>query len=264
MPTSANGWPVLDVAPPAITVPGCGARFRVLPGDVSVIFADLVHLFDRTVEDVDTVGHPGQQPLPKISGSEPSKVFDDWSWAYRPVRGQRTGFSNHASGTAIDLNATQHPRGAAGTFTRAQKRAVRLILSRYVDPRTGLCVVRWGEDYVTTVDGMHFEINAGPDAVERVVDKLRRLELPVPVPGSGNGKTSTALPYRAPTIGDDMHIWHTAGEQDDRVFLVVGDRKWLIPDPATLRDLRAAGVPDRGDAPARVLNLFPTVPDFTH
>ena len=271
MPTSQNGWPVLEAAPPLITVPGCGVRFRVRPGDVAVIFADLVTLFDRRVEDVDTVGHPAGAPAPAIAGGEPSKVDDDWSYAYRPVRGKSSGFSNHASGTAIDLNATQHPRGEEGTYSRAQKRAVRTIMSRYVDPQSGRCVVRWGEDYVHNpakgqyVDGMHFEINADAAAVERVVDRLRRLDEPVPVPGTG-GRTN-AGEVRHPTNpttsnGADMFLWHTAGDADKRVFLVVGDRKMLVPDAEMLADLRAAGIPDRGDCPSRVLNLFPTVKSF--
>jgi hypothetical protein len=100
-------------------------------------------------------------------------IRDDWGWAYRPIRGRTTGFSNHASATAIDLNATKHPRGAEGTFTAAEKRAVRRILADLVDERTGESVVRWGEDFSTTVDGMHFEINADAGAVDRVANRIK-------------------------------------------------------------------------------------------
>ena len=36
-------------------------------------------------------------------------IRDDWGWAYRPVRGQQTGFSNHASATAIDWPKACNP-----------------------------------------------------------------------------------------------------------------------------------------------------------
>jgi hypothetical protein len=125
------------------------------PGDVTEVLREVARRFHSEVEPID------------------GGVRDDWGWAYRPVRGQQTGFSNHASGTAVDLNATQHPRGVKNTFTAAQERAVRRILASMRDERTGREVVRWGEDYTTTVDGMHFEINAGADAVSRVARRIR-------------------------------------------------------------------------------------------
>jgi hypothetical protein len=100
-------------------------------------------------------------------------VRDDWGWAYRPVRGQSSGFSNHASATAIDLNATQHPRGVRNTFTASEKAAVRKILAATHDDTIDRNVVRWGEDYSTTIDGMHFEINADSAAVARVAKRIR-------------------------------------------------------------------------------------------
>lgn len=90
-----------------------------------------------------------------------------WGYAYRPVRGQSSGFSNHASGTAIDYNAPKHPLGASGTFTAAQKAEIRKIL----DEVGG--VVRWGGDYQNRKDEMHFEINAEYSKVQAVAAKLR-------------------------------------------------------------------------------------------
>lgn len=98
-------------------------------------------------------------------------IWDEWGWAVRPVRGQLTGYSNHASGSAEDLNATRHPRGVpiAKTFTPVQIRRIRRMLRI----RT-LGFVRWGGDYKTTVDGMHFEIAPGAklSTIERIAKTL--------------------------------------------------------------------------------------------
>lgn len=154
---SQNGWTVLEDPPPLVELPGTGVRLRIRPGDVAVVLAELGRRFHAEVEPLDlaVMVAPGR---------------DDWGWAYRPVRGQETGFSNHASGTAIDLNATRHPRGVAGTFTATQERVVRRILADLDG------VVRWGEDYRTTVDGMHFEIAADADDVARVAARIRNQE----------------------------------------------------------------------------------------
>jgi len=75
--------------------------------------------------------------------------------AYREISGSTT-LSNHASGTAIDLNAPRHPLGASGTFSSTQVSRIRSILT-YCDG-----VVRWGGDYATRKDEMHFEISVQP------------------------------------------------------------------------------------------------------
>lgn len=50
-----------------------------------------------------------------------------WGYAYHPISGSTT-YSNHASGTAIDCNAPDHPLGVANTFTVAQ---VALVAGRW-------------------------------------------------------------------------------------------------------------------------------------
>ncbi|MDV3221298.1 peptidoglycan-binding protein [Intrasporangium sp.] len=89
--------------------------------------------------------------------NEVEALVDGWCWghAYRPISGSTT-LSNHSSGTAIDINAPRHPLGAAGTFSSTQVSRIRSILS-YCDG-----VVRWGGDYSTRKDEMHFEINVRP------------------------------------------------------------------------------------------------------
>jgi hypothetical protein len=213
---SANGWTVLESPPPPVEVPGTDIKVRVRPGDVATVLTYVAARFHAEVERLDL-------PVEEDPGR------DEWGWAWRPIRGQSSGFSNHAAGCAIDLNATRHPRGVRSTFTAAQKRAVRKILASTFDAQTGRNVVRWGEDYRTTVDGMHFE-QAAADAV------------PTPEPT---------------TLEDGMFIANVAGP-DKRAFLVNPPFKMLLAKNVA-DELRAKGVKDIGDMTAGTLNVFATV-----
>lgn len=79
-------------------------------------------------------------------------VWDDWGWAYRPIRGTTTTLSNHSSGTAMDLNATVHPYRAKGTYNAVQVKRIKKRLKWLRG------VIRWGGDYRTVTDEMHYEI----------------------------------------------------------------------------------------------------------
>ena len=154
---------------------------------------------------------------------KPSKTWDWWGWAYRAIRGRSRGYSNHASATAADLNATQHPLGTlpSRNFTPKQIATIQALLkaSRYNG------VVRWGGNYSGRKDGMHFEINrpyayvqvaaerlAATDAGRQVLNankggfsKLRRIaagstSTPAPKP-STPAKPSTP-PKKAPKLND--------------------------------------------------------------
>lgn len=88
---------------------------------------------------------------------------DDWGYNYRPNTNNPRQLSCHASGTAIDYNATRHPNGKSGTWTREQRAEIEKILGE-VDN-----VVRCLFGY----DEMHFEICADAPAVARVATRLR-------------------------------------------------------------------------------------------
>ncbi|GAB3475241.1 peptidoglycan hydrolase-like protein with peptidoglycan-binding domain [Amycolatopsis cihanbeyliensis] len=150
MAVSQNGWPV---NPPrrARTVPGSKVRITVADGPAGDVLMYVASQIDKRVEDVDLRSTRGE--------------FDDWGWADRPIRGG-TATSNHASATAIDINATRHPLGVRGTFNRAQVAEIHRILAE-VDH-----VVRWGGDYTGRVDEMHFEINAPYNRVAAVANRL--------------------------------------------------------------------------------------------
>jgi len=146
MATSQNGWSANDRGLIAsYQLPGGKVALRA--GDVSVVLLWVANEFHRRVE--------------------PLRWPGNWGYAERPIRGSTTTLSNHASGTALDLNAPAHPLGKVGTFSAAQVKAIREIL-RYCEG-----TVRWGGDYSGRKDEMHFEINAGAAAVRRVADKIR-------------------------------------------------------------------------------------------
>jgi len=144
---SQNNWPVL-IREELVWFDAAGGRFAAADPYVAYCAAHLINQFDAKVE--------------KIKGT----ILDDWSWASRPIRGQTKGYSNHASATAWDLNATQHQRGVRHTFTPDEVFEIRQILDSIKDDR-GARIFRWGADYsaTSTVDDMHFEINVPPKHV---------------------------------------------------------------------------------------------------
>src|SRR5690606_1236851 len=97
---------------------------------------------------------------------EPIVKEHSWGWAYRPIRGA-TRLSNHASGTAIDLNAPAHPLGKVDTFSKEQVKTIRSILADLDG------VVRWGGDYSGRKDEMHFEIVGSIAKADALAVKLR-------------------------------------------------------------------------------------------
>lgn len=117
-------------------------RLRMRNGSVGFNLAHLALGFDRRVEGL----------------VEP--VYDDWSYAYRPIRGYEGDpnaiLSNHC-GYACDLNATDHPLGvpAPATFSAEDIRTIHRILDLYDG------VIEWGGDYKGRPDGMHFEAAKG-------------------------------------------------------------------------------------------------------
>lgn len=150
MATSQNGWPVHASQKGLVKVDLITGR---LAPAAAPIFQDLVQYFDKNVENINPA--------------------DSWGWAYRPIRGKSKGYSNHASGTAVDINATRHPMHKRKTFSAAQVAEIRKMLKRYTDPNTGRSIIRWGGDFKSYGDDMHFEIHkANQEAAKRVASHL--------------------------------------------------------------------------------------------
>jgi hypothetical protein len=92
---------------------------------------------------------------------EPLHAGECFGYDPRTIRGNAAVWSNHSSGTAIDLNAPAHPLASepSSTFSPAQIDMIHSILS-------GLRgTVRWGGDYKGRKDSMHFEINTDATGV---------------------------------------------------------------------------------------------------
>jgi len=147
--TSANGWTAskdpakINIKQFAVAGTDIKLRCNAVCGPVLAAFAAEFH---ATVEPLDK----GQ--------------LDDWGYAYRPIRGETTGLSNHSSGSAIDLNAAKHPLGKENTFTAEQRKTLDVLCKKY-----GL---RGGYTYNHRKDDMHFEITQTPEQVKALIKKL--------------------------------------------------------------------------------------------
>lgn len=153
---SMNGWPASPDLKTQVIEPIKGVKLRVAANqNVADVFTYLCVNFHRRVDKI-TEPHPA----------------DDWGFYFRPNVNDPTQLSNHSSGTAIDLDATEHPNGVptGRTFTNVQISEVHKILSELEG------TVRWGGDYTHTVDAMHFEINVPVGELRRIGTKIRRLE----------------------------------------------------------------------------------------
>jgi murein L,D-transpeptidase YcbB/YkuD len=151
MTFSYNGWPAsqskttIGINPDAVAY-GTAVKFPggVKHGDVETVLMYVAGEIHRRVQ--------------KLGAG-------CWGFAYRKNR-NADNLSCHASGTAIDVNAPLHPNGRKGTWTAAQTRVIRQILAEAGG------VVRWGEDFGGTTDGMHFEIHADAAAVKRAAANI--------------------------------------------------------------------------------------------
>jgi hypothetical protein len=190
---SANGWSANDRSVIATyTVPGTTLKIALRKGDVSVILLDFLARYHREVE---SLYHSPQ---------------DLWGYAERAIRGSSTTLSNHASGTAADHRAVDHPLGVRGTFTATELHALNRILAFYEG------VLRHGKDYTGRPDEMHVEINAGAGAVKRIADKIRA------------GVAPTISPVPPNPVENSVALNQT---QDDRLRVLV-EQMVTGPNPA--------------------------------
>lgn len=176
MPTSQNGYPANDISQTqSYTIPGTSRKIRLRKGDAGFLLAHFAAWFDKNVEDIE------------------GGVFDDWGYAERSIIDNPGTLSNHASGTAMDLNATKHPLKKRNTFSAANMAKIRAQLKVYEG------AIRWGGDYVNRADEMHFEIEPGTARVARVAAKLRGTPPPA-TPPTGSVPT-------APAADKSLHLW---------------------------------------------------------
>jgi peptidoglycan hydrolase-like protein with peptidoglycan-binding domain len=207
MATSQNGFLANNRALVASQrIPGTQVNISVRTDAPGLLLLEVAAAFDRLVEDVDNA----------------RGALDDWGYAERPIRGGGQ-LSNHASGTAIDLNATRHP---LGTSPSANFSAAQVVQIRRIVAVTG-GVVRWGGDYTGRKDPMHFEINDGRTVAQcRVaLDAMRRF----------NGSPSPQevdVPFPTLKLGDGVPDRLDTGPADP------GRQHWFVDSVQTLLNRR--------------------------
>ncbi len=152
-PTSYNGWPAspsLRVVP--FVIHGEAFPVGVAPDPIYTVLKYVVEQYHTRVE-----------PIVRADWHQ----ADDWGYYYRLSTGSAYYLSCHASGTAVDVNATRHPYGipAYRTFTPEQIREVHKILDE-------VRVAEWGGDW-NLADGMHFEISGSYAEVAAAAQRIR-------------------------------------------------------------------------------------------
>jgi len=174
MATSQNGFRVLDQGANPLRkfyIPGAERHLVLRDGSAGFLLIHNAVYIDRSVERLDL------------------GVWDEWGHAVRPVRGQSSGFSNHASGTACDLNATRHPRTVATrkTWTDFQINRIHRRLKMYDG------CLRWGGDYKNVPDAMHWEIDKPLAQCEKTARRLMRTKIGQEVLAANKGLRAVIL-----------------------------------------------------------------------
>lgn len=234
MSTSQNGFPVIESSGSGelTTIYVGGSSFRVLKR-ASVYFHTL---------------------LLALNAIEPFKIYGyDGGYALRPIRGQTSGYSNHASGTAVDVNAARHPRGSSRyAGWRLAARVKVLLLLKSGTNR----MFRWGALYhEQPYDSMHFEIlseasmakygakqkPAAVTALNAHMATMRRVQTALGVTADGmNGPATTGalidLRLKAMQHGAE-YAPRTASVQKAVGLTPLKDPRWGPKTDAALRKL---------------------------
>lgn len=174
MAQSYNGWPA-SPDPAAIQVDRgfvvCGVQFPggVKSGDVATVLGYVAEQIHRRVE----------------------QLVEGWCWGYeyRQNVNNPATLSCHSSGTAIDVNAPEHPNGGEryGGFSDAQVAEVYTILEE-VDN-----TVTWGADFTKTYDPMHFEIDATPEHLAAAAGRIAQEGQDMPLNADDKAWIQTAM-----------------------------------------------------------------------
>jgi hypothetical protein len=188
---SYNGWPA-NSDPSAIGVvqsqwfPG-GAK----AGDVTTVLGYVATQLDARVE-------------PIVGGW-------CWGYTYKANVNNPSSLSCHASGTAIDYNAPDHPNGSGGTFTDAQVGTIYAILDE----------VQGAVDWLEGYDEMHFEIAVNATDLAAVAASLG---------GGGTGPGPSPVPIPE---GDTMQLIQ-ADSGNGAIFAFGSGRFIHVPGPGHL------------------------------
>jgi hypothetical protein len=110
---------------------------------------------------------------------EPPVMPGCWGYAWRSIRGSST-VSNHASGTAVDINAPRHPLGKVGTVPASKRGAI--------SQKAANLGLRWGGDYTGRKDEMHVEVIVSLTTARLYVARLQGTPVPPLPPPTPTGR----------------------------------------------------------------------------
>ena len=209
---SQNGWPaasdrsVINIQ--TFTVPVRSGTVKIpLRAEAAPRLIEMIKWWDANVEPVATSG--------PNAGT--------WGYAYRTIRGYTTTLSNHASGTAIDINAPAHPLGARNTIPADKVGPMRAKAAEL-----GL---RWGGDYRGRADEMHFEIITPPPAEAVAYSEQRSRASPSSRQKSRNSPSPLRRAQRVRSSAAGARNWR------GRCAGTGGSRRWA----SRARRLRCGG-----------------------
>lgn len=157
MQLSQNGWPASAnrnaIGVHNYLVEGANQHFAICAGAAPVLAAFAAE-FNKLVTPINATG----------------TTFDDWGYGCGDSRGISAMQSNHASGTALDINSTKHIQGGTVSgYTPAQEATITKLCTKYG--------IRWGFTYHQNKDPMHFEII---ESQVQVAARIKSMGLPTP------------------------------------------------------------------------------------
>lgn len=170
---SENGWRM--ISPDMCDrekIPGCGLILPFRAGDASVVMRAWLSWFNANVENL----------------NNPGRGYTD-EGSYTVIND--VGNSNHLSGTAADLNWSEHNfRVSYSGFTAAEIAATRRGLQLFFG------CIWWGQDWNSPKDPMHFQLNfaEGDPRIKALADKLRGGYLGIFAPGGPEVPVVVAKP----------------------------------------------------------------------
>ena len=182
-----SGYPVLtDYGDPALTsnpaVPGTAGAVLIMGGLRSGDpMTCLLYVAARWHSEV--------EPLVQSQGQ--------WGYTYKSITGG-SGWSNHAGGVAVDLNATRHPQGAHGTV-------MNMTAVGQIEQAVGSALDWGGRWSGSSVDAMHWQISNGKagDPVANLAGLIRSGKVPNVPPELRSAGGSTLPPDPPTDPGDD-------------------------------------------------------------
>jgi hypothetical protein len=150
MSTTPNGYEVITTIDDCKLYPiKTGLTLPLRPGAHGYVLAYFLKGFDKRVE--------------------PLRTDTTFGYAKRPNTNSPDEFSEHAAGTAVDANSTDHPNGRDNTFTDIEEAELRSLLSVFDG------FIKWGGDFNGTKDEMHFQLESATDwEIETLARRLKK------------------------------------------------------------------------------------------